>query len=243
MPAINANIRPEVDSESFVPDHIAIMMDGNGRWAAKRGLPRTSGHYTGMMKMREAIRNCQQLGIKFLTLYAFSTENWIRPEEEVKYLVHLPKLFFQSEIINELNEANIQIRYIGDISKFPQSIQKIMLESSEMTKRNTGMVVNFAMNYGGRSEIIQTLKNCILEGRHSSQITEEIFEANLYTKDCPAPDIIIRTSGEQRLSNFLLWQSAQAEFWFTEKYWPDFSGDLLRSAIKDCYVRRSNSRC
>lgn len=175
-------INSKYELKDIYPDHIAIMMDGNGRWATKRGLPRTSGHYAGMLTMREIIRNSHQLNIKYLALYAFSTENWTRPKEEVNYLVHLPKLFFQDEIIDELIEANVQIRYIGDITKFPESIMRIMQESTERTKKNTGMVVvNFAMNYGGRAEITQAIRNCIREFTNTSQITEEIFETYLFT--------------------------------------------------------------
>ena len=231
----------EQELNYIVPDHIAIMMDGNGRWAKKRGLPRTSGHYAGMTTMREIIRNCHQLRIKYLTLYAFSTENWTRPEEEVNYLINLPKLFFQGEVLDELQRENIQIRYIGDITKFPKSIQNIMEESKEMTQKNTGMIINFAMNYGGRADIIQAIQNCINEKHNPSEITEELFESYLHTKGCPTPDLIIRTSGEKRLSNFLLWQSERSELWFTETLWPDFNKELLVSAIMEYQERKSRS--
>ncbi|MFC7681829.1 isoprenyl transferase [Paenibacillus sp. GCM10028914] len=234
----NHTIPEEVLMET-IPEHIAIMMDGNGRWAKKRGLPRTSGHYAGMNTMREIIRNCHELKVKYLTLYAFSTENWTRPEEEVNYLIHLPKLFFQKETIDEIKRGNMQIRYIGDTTKFPKAIQDIMQESVEMTQMNTGMIINFAMNYGGKADIIQAIQHCLQDNIDLSEMTEEIFESYLYTKGCPAPDLIIRTSGEKRLSNFLLWQSAQAELWFTETLWPDFNRDLLVSAIAE-YKERKN---
>lgn len=228
----------DYETNDILPKHIAIMMDGNGRWATKRGLPRTSGHYAGMKTMREIIKACHQLDIKFVTLYAFSTENWTRPEEEVKYLIQLPKLFFQNEIIDEINRQNIQIRYIGDISEFPKEIHNIMQKSVEMTQTNNGMIVNFAMNYGAKADIIQAIKNCISNNDNPNEITEEVFNSYLFTNGTPDPDLIIRTSGEMRLSNFLLWESSQSELWFTKTLWPDFNKDLLVSAIKEYQVRK-----
>jgi undecaprenyl diphosphate synthase len=219
------------------PEHIAIMMDGNGRWATKRLLPRTAGHYAGMMTMRNIIRVCYEKNIKCLTLYAFSTENWTRPQEEVNYLLNLPRVFFQNDIINELVQNNVQIRFIGDITRFPNSVQDIMNETVEMTKGNTGMILNFAMNYGGRAEIIQAVKNYIKNGE-DKELSEELFEQYLYMKDSTAPDLIIRTSGEQRLSNFLLWQASKAELWFTKTFWPDFNEELLQEAINDYKERK-----
>jgi undecaprenyl diphosphate synthase len=235
---IGGNLNMSLSDKKNDLDHIAIMMDGNGRWATKRGLPRTAGHYAGMIAMRDIIRACYEKNIKCLTLYAFSTENWTRPDEEVNYLVNLPKLFFQNDIINELVRNNIQIRYIGDISRFPKSVHDIFKKTLEMTDKNTGMILNFAMNYGGRAEIIQAIKNYIKDYKVEKELSEELFEEYLYTKDCGAPDLIIRTSGEQRLSNFLLWQSAKAELWFTKTFWPDFNESLLQEAINDYKGRK-----
>lgn len=181
---------------NIVPEHMAIMMDGNGRWASKRGLPRTAGHYAGMMAMREVIRHCDGLNIKCLTLYAFSTENWTRPEEEVNYLINLPKLFFKNEIMNELSKNNIRIRFIGDLSRFPSEIQEIMQKAVDITRVNSGMIVNFAMNYGGKADIIQAIKNCIQDGINHQELSEEIFQSYLYTKEWSEPELILRTSGD-----------------------------------------------
>lgn len=225
-------VNGEICAEDLAPNHIAIMMDGNGRWATKRGLPRSMGHYAGMKTMRKIIKSSSKLNIKCLTLYAFSTENWSRPVDEVDYLVNLPKLFFQEETINELVENKVRIQYIGDISRFPKEIQDIMNETVELTKENSGMTVHFAMNYGGRSEIIRAVKNYLKDNEAvRSELTEEVFESYLYTNEYSAPNLLIRTSGEQRLSNFLLWQSAKSELWFTKTLWPDFNEELLRSAI------------
>lgn len=232
---INANHRIHVSGH--IPEHIAIMMDGNGRWATKRGLPRTAGHYAGMKAMREAIRNCSAAGIKCVTLYAFSTENWKRPEEEVNYLVHLPKLFFQDEVIEELVANNISIRFIGDLSRFPASVQEIMHNAIELTANHTGMIVNFAMNYGGKSDIVQAIQRCIQEGIPYEDITAENFQAMLYTKEWSEPDLVIRTSGERRLSNFLLWQSAKSELMFIDSLWPDFNEAHLKQAIVEYQER------
>lgn len=220
-----------------IPEHIAIMMDGNGRWATKRGLPRTAGHYAGMKAMREAIRNCSAIGIKCVTLYAFSTENWTRPEEEVNYLIHLPKLFFQDEMIRELVANDICIRFIGDLSRFPASIQDIMQHAVELTANHTGMIVNFAMNYGGKADIVQAIQRCIRDGIAYEDITEENFQELLYTKDWSKPELVIRTSGERRLSNFLLWQSAKSELMFIDSLWPDFNEAHLKQAIVEYQER------
>lgn len=233
-------VNGEICAEDLVPNHIAIMMDGNGRWATKRGLPRSMGHYAGMKTMRKIIKSSSKLNIKCLTLYAFSTENWTRPVDEVDYLVNLPKLFFQEETINELVENKVRLQYIGDISRFPKEIQDIMNETVELTKENSGMTVHFAMNYGGRSEIIRAVKNYLKDNEAvRSELTEEVFETYLYTNEYSAPNLLIRTSGEQRLSNFLLWQSAKSELWFTKTLWPDFNEELLRSAIIEYRNRKA----
>lgn len=217
------------------PAHIAIMMDGNGRWATKRGLPRTAGHYAGMTTMRAIIRAGCDMNVRCLTLYAFSTENWTRPADEVSYLIRLPQLFFQSAMLDELLSRNVRIRYLGDIARFPADVQELLRHTAEATMDNTGMILNFALNYGGRADIMQAVRSCLMDAGsdEDAELNEERFERYLFTNDCGAPDLVIRTSGEQRLSNFLLWQAAHAELWFTRTLWPDFDKALLQEAIRD----------
>ncbi|TMV50121.1 di-trans,poly-cis-decaprenylcistransferase [Paenibacillus mesophilus] len=229
-------LKQAIDWNGALPSHIAIMMDGNGRWAARRGLPRSAGHYAGMQTMRETIRNCLHANVKYLTLYAFSTENWKRPAEEVDYIINLVHQFVTGNTIREINDSNIRIRFIGDISRFSDSTQQVMKNAAAVTGANTGMTVNFAMNYGGRSEIIHALKSVIDDGKED--LTPDEFETYLYTSGCPSPQLVIRTSGEKRLSGFLLWQCAQAELWFTDEMWPSFSELLLYRAIYDYQCRR-----
>jgi len=230
----------DLGDEGNLPTHIAIIMDGNGRWANRRGLPRIAGHRAGMSRVREIIRACDDLGIECLTLYAFSTENWKRPDDEVEYLMRLPQEFFRTEI-DELAERGVRVRFIGDTTRLPAYTQETVRRSLERTRDNTGMTVNFALNYGGRSDIVQGVKAYAEEvaaGRTGwDQFNEQSFPAYLSTGDLPDPDFVIRTSGEMRVSNFLIWQSAYSEFWFTDVLWPDFTGDTLRVAIKD-YQRR-----
>jgi undecaprenyl diphosphate synthase len=229
-------LKKMIDWSGALPVHIAIMMDGNGRWATKRGLPRTAGHFAGMQAMRETIRLCHQIGLPFLTLYAFSTENWKRPAEEVDFILSLVHQFVTDSTIREFHDANIRIRFIGDLSYFSEGMRQIMNEAASMTRANTGMTVNFAMNYGGRSEIVHAVKSVIEVGME--EITPEAFESYLYTSGCPSPQLVIRTSGEQRLSGFLLWQCAQAELWFTKEMWPSFNKPLLYQALYDYQSRR-----
>lgn len=216
-------------------------MDGNGRWAKKRGLPRVAGHHAGMSRVREVIRACDDLRIPCLTLYAFSTENWKRPEEEVEYLMRLPQEFFRTEI-DELADRGVRVRFIGDTARLPEYTQETVRRSLERTRDNQGMIVNFALNYGGRADIVQAIKSYAEEvaaGRAGWQeLNEESFHTHLSTGDMPDPDLVIRTSGEMRFSNFLIWQSAYAEFWFTDVLWPDFTGDTLRTAIRDYQQRK-----
>lgn len=175
-------LKQAIDWNGALPNHIAIMMDGNGRWATRRGLPRSAGHYAGMQTMRETIRNCLHAKVKYLTLYAFSTENWKRPAEEVDYIIDLVHRFVTGNTISEINDSNIRIRFIGDISRFSDSTQQVMKDAVEATGANTGMTVNFAMNYGGRSEIIHALKSVIDDGKE--EITLDEFESYLYTSGC-----------------------------------------------------------
>ena len=206
-------------NEDKMPKHIAIIMDGNGRWAKKRGLPRTMGHRAGVKTIKTIVKECDKLGVKYLTLYAFSTENWKRPEDEVNALMKLVVEFIKNEI-DELHQNGVKVQTIG-----------------EKTKDNTGVVLSLALNYGGRNEIVRGIKSVIEDvkaGKISiDDVKEDMFNDYLYTKGMPDPDLIIRPSGEQRLSNFLLWQCAYSEFWYSQINWPDFNGEDLRKAIFD----------
>lgn len=219
-----------------VPKHIAIIMDGNGRWAQERNLPRTMGHKAGVETIRRIIKECDKIGVKYLTLYAFSTENWKRPKDEVSALMNLLVEYLKKEF-NELNKNNVIINNIGDISKLPEVCQKELISAYERTKNNTGITLNLALNYGGRDEILNAIKKMTKDIEKGSisidKINEEVFSKYLYTKDMPDPDLIIRPSGEQRISNFLLWQCAYSEFWYSDINWPDFSEKDLHKAIYD----------
>lgn len=219
-----------------IPKHIAIIMDGNGRWAKKRNMPRSFGHKEGTKRVIEIVEASYKLGIKSLSLYAFSTENWKRPKDEVNALMKLLVQYLRSEV-SELHRNKVVLRVLGDITALADECRKEIEESIELTKNNTGLVLNFAFNYGGRDEIIRAVKNVVddvQEGKiNKENITQELFANYLYTKDSPDPDLIIRPSGEQRLSNFLLWQCAYSEFWYSNINWPDFSEKDLQQAIYD----------
>jgi len=234
------DLKSKIDWNNHFPQHIAIMMDGNGRWAKRRGLPRSAGHYAGMQTMRQTISMCHKNGIESLTLYAFSTENWKRPKEEVDYIVRLVSEFVQETNVRELNDNNIKILFIGDISKFPKKTQESMRRVVDQTENNTGLKVHFAMNYGGRSDILQAIRS-IVKTRNEEEITEEELEQFLYSGKNPCPDLLIRTSGEKRLSNFLLWQSAHTELWFTDEMWPDFNEEHLYASILDYQSRKKRA--
>lgn len=221
-----------------IPQHVAIIMDGNGRWAKKRGFPRSAGHRAGTERLHGIIRMSSDLGVKALTLYAFSTENWKRPKEEVNLLMGLFIEYFNREI-EELHRNHVRIRAIGDISMFPNDVQKAIENAHELTKCNDGLQLNIAMNYGSRAEILRAANLAAQVVRKTGEpITEELFESFFYTVDTPEPDLLIRTSGEQRLSNFLLYQLSYAEMIFTETYWPDFSDEEYIKALKT-YAKRS----
>ncbi len=225
--------------ENKIPKHIAIIMDGNGRWAKKRGLPRTGGHKQGAETIRKIAIACNDRQIKVLTVYAFSTENWKRPEEEVDYLCKLPKFFFQ-RYMAELKKNNIQVRFLGEIERFPKETQNVILTAAEETKQNTGLILCLAVNYGGRREIVLAAKQYakdVLEEKASQDLDEQTFASYLMSKDMPDVDVMIRTSGELRLSNFLLWQNAYAEFIFTDTAWPDFDESELDKAITEYQAR------
>ena len=225
----------ELDADN-IPQHIAIIMDGNGRWAKAKNLPRTMGHKAGVETIRRVIKEADRLGVKYITLYAFSTENWKRPKDEVNALMKLLVQYLRSEV-SELHRNKVVLRVLGDITALADECRKEIEESIELTKNNTGLVLNFAFNYGGRDEIIRAVKNVVddvQEGKiNKENITQELFANYLYTKYSPDPDLIIRPSGEQRLSNFLLWQCAYSEFWYSNINWPDFSEKDLQQAIYD----------
>lgn len=225
-----------------MPAHVGIIMDGNGRWAKKRLQPRTLGHRAGAQNFRTITRYASKLGIKYLTVYAFSTENWSRPAEEVGALLRLFKDYLE-EALRDFMEENIRVRFIGDVSAFPQELRKLIAEVEEASAPKTGMVLNLAMNYGGRAEILRGARAFAADVRaglcQPEDLTEERFDRYLYTAGQPAPDLIIRPSGEQRVSNFLLWQCAYAEFVYFDILWPDFKPQDLDRALE---IYRSRQR-
>lgn len=227
--------KPEALSESALPVHIGIIMDGNGRWAKKRGLPRKAGHSAGAKTFRKITRYCSDIGIKYLTVYAFSTENWKRPEDEVRSLMKLFKSYLE-EALADFKDDSIVVKFIGDKAPFDEDLRNLMIENEESSKDRDGMVLNIAMNYGSRDEIVRAVKNICKDVQSGAVLTENIDEQlisdYLYTSGQPDPDLIIRPSGEYRISNFLLWQSAYTEFVIMNKLWPDFETSDLDEAIK-----------
>ncbi len=222
--------------ERFIPNHIAIIMDGNGRWAKKRGLPRNAGHAAGSKKFKDIARYCNKIGVKHLTVYAFSTENWRRPEEEVRGIMNILRDYLKDSK-NYIKE-NIRLTFIGDRTPLPDDIKELMLTAEKDSENATGLTCHIAVNYGGRDEIVNALKSIVEKGTPPEDITEELISDNLYTADYPDPELIIRPSGELRLSNFLIWQAAYSEFWFSDVLWPDFSYRDLDKAIDD-YNKRN----
>ena len=218
-----------------LPVHIGIIMDGNGRWAQKRFLPRSAGHRAGAQNFRTITRYCSKIGIRYLTVYAFSTENWNRPSDEVGALLRLFKEYLE-EALRDFMDENIRVRFIGDVSAFPAELRGLIQEVEEASACKTGMVLNLAMNYGGRAEITRAAKKVAQEAVSGSlrpeELTEERFAQYLYTGSQPDPDLIIRPSGEERISNFLSWQSAYAEFVYFDILWPDFKTSDLDRAIE-----------
>ncbi|MCI1590541.1 polyprenyl diphosphate synthase [Heyndrickxia oleronia] len=224
-----------------VPTHIAIMMDGNGRWGEKRGLTRSQGHFAGSKTMENIIDASLELGVKILTLYAFSSENWTRPEEEVKYLMDLPVIYL-NEKLPKFIQKDIRICVLGDINGLPIHTREAVKKAVDQTSNNSKLIVNFALNYGGRSEILSAIKSLINDINNSkiadSGITGDLIENYLYTKGQPEPDIVIRTGGEKRMSNFLLWQSSKSEWWFTDTLFPEFDSKQLLQAINEVKQRK-----
>ncbi|WP_281197933.1 isoprenyl transferase [Staphylococcus schleiferi] len=225
-----------------IPEHIAIIMDGNGRWAKQRKMPRIKGHYQGMQTIKTITRAASDLNVKYLTLYAFSTENWSRPDEEVNYIMGLPVNFLNT-FLPELIEKNVHVETIGFINDLPEKTIQAIDEAKNKTADNTGLTLIFAINYGGRAEIINGIQNMMKEMRHASDddidtLTEQHFQKYLMTHDYPDPELLIRTSGEQRISNFLIWQLSYSEFIFNSKLWPDFDEAELRACIKTYQSRQ-----
>jgi undecaprenyl diphosphate synthase len=219
-----------------IPRHVGIIMDGNGRWAEVRGLPRIEGHRRGVERIKEVVEVSAELGLKALTLYAFSIENWRRPSSEVTTLMKLLELYLKKEFGN-LIKNNIVFKTIGDIWRLPEDIQRVIRETEEKTSSNKGMILVAAWSYSGRNEILRAIKKMLYSGVRPEEISEEVFNSYLDTAGLPAPDLIIRTSGEMRISNFLLWQGAYSELYFTDTLWPDFTKDEFLLAIQD-YQRR-----
>ncbi|MBB6732885.1 isoprenyl transferase [Cohnella zeiphila] len=224
-----------------VPQHVAIIMDGNGRWAKARGLPRFAGHHSGMKAVKRITKAADRLGVRYLTLYAFSTENWKRPQAEVEFLMKLPQEFLAIEL-DELIENNVQVKMMGVQDLLPDYTLSAINEAVRKTEHNTGLVLNFALNYGSRMEMVDAARKLARRAASGEldpdSITEDDFSANLLSGHLPDPDLLIRTSGELRLSNFMLWQLAYSEFWFTDVYWPEFSEQHFYEAIRE-YQRRA----
>lgn len=228
-----------VDKEQL-PKHIAIIMDGNGRWALQRGLPRKDGHRAGVNSLRETVKACLEIGIKYLTVYAFSTENWKRPREEVAILMSLLTEYLRKEA-EDIHRNNIKLKVIGQIEELPPKAQEEIRRIENLTNFNQGMVLNLALNYGGRAEIIRAVRKIATEVKTGKlkieEIDQDLFSRFLYTYGQPEPDLLIRPSGEKRLSNFLLWQTAYTEFWNSDVNWPDFKREHLEHALYE-YQKR-----
>ncbi|MHB8733692.1 MAG: isoprenyl transferase [Terriglobales bacterium] len=232
--------KTELDPQRL-PRHIAIIMDGNGRWARERHLPRIAGHQAGVESVREAVETCAQLHIPALTLYAFSAENWKRPKTEVGFLMRLLRRYLRAEL-QELNENNIRLQAIGREADLPAGVREDLEQARHATQRNTGMVLTLALNYGARTELVDAFSAIVQQARHNGglahlKVDEQLIQSHLYTAGLPDPDLLIRTSGEMRVSNFLLWQIAYAEIWVTETLWPDFRRQHLLQALQDFQKR------
>lgn len=232
--------RISLSKKEQIPGHIAIIMDGNGRWAKKRALPRIAGHHEGMKTVRKITLLANELGVRVLTVYAFSTENWKRPKLEVDFLMRLPEEFLGT-YLPELIEKNVRVVMMGEKDTLPQHTQEAVQKAMIATENNTGLVLNFALNYGSRAEIAQAMQTIALQVREGAlepgDINENLISKHLMTCELPEPDLLIRTSGEVRLSNFMLWQLAYTEFWFTDTLWPDFDDYCLLDAVESYQSR------
>lgn len=226
-----------------IPSHVAVIMDGNGRWATKRSIPRVAGHKAGMEALKRIVRFSSDIGIKYLTVYAFSTENWKRSEEEVSGIFKILVFYLKREL-KELHKNRVKINILGDYSIIPSDAENAVREAVELTKDNDGLVFNIALNYGGRDEIrhaVEQIARDVADGKLKPEdITEDVISSGMYTAGMPDPELIIRTSGELRLSNFLLWQSAYSEFYFTDILWPDFDEAAMKEAIYSFQNRKRN---
>ena len=220
----------------ITPKHIAIIMDGNGRWAKKRGLPRLAGHKAGTENLRRIIKACVEFGVDYLTIYAFSTENWGRPREEVDGLMRIVEDVIEKEL-NELDAEGVQLRHLGKLDQLSPNLQQKVLGAVEKTRHNSRLILNIAFNYGGRDEIMRAIRQMLMDGVKPEDVNPDLVSTYLYTTGSPDPDLIIRTSGELRISNFLIWQAAYSEWYVTPTYWPDFGRDELRKAL-DEYASR-----
>ena len=226
----------EMTDKSNIPTHIAIIMDGNGRWAKKRLMPRSVGHKAGADMLKRIVRKCNDMGVKYLTVYAFSTENWKRPDEEVSLLMGLIVTYLQKEV-KEMNENNVRIGAIGDIEKLPKKAYDELKKAMEITKDNTGVVFSLALNYGFRDDLSHAIKNMMKENINIEDINDKTVKKYLYTSYMPDPDLIIRTGGEIRLSNFMLYEASYSEFYFCDTLWPEFDEEQLCKAIYDYQQR------
>jgi len=213
-----------------IPYHIAIIMDGNGRWAKSRGLPRLAGHRAGVENLRRILRACSEFGIKILTLYAFSTENWGRPEAEVRGLLNILETVIDREL-KQLHANGVQLRHLGELDGLSEMLQNKVRQAVDLTRNNDQLILNIAFNYGGRQDLLQAIRRIVQDGIPPDQINETLMDYYLYTAGQPDPDLVIRTAGEMRLSNFLLWQASYAESSATPTYWPDFDRDELLKAL------------
>jgi undecaprenyl diphosphate synthase len=221
---------------STVPGHVAIIMDGNGRWAQQQGLPRLEGHRAGTENIRRILKAFAERGVRYVTLYAFSTENWGRPEDEVSGLIEILGQVVQAEV-PQLHEQNVRLQHLGRHEHLPSGLAEAIDRALELTANNSGVTLCVAFDYGGRAEIVDAVRQAIAEGASREEVTEELIRRHLYLPDMPDPDLVIRTGGEQRLSNFLLWQAAYSELYFTDSLWPDFDDVEVGRALDD-YSRR-----
>ncbi len=235
MASVSEPVAPR--PETGVPRHVAIIMDGNGRWAQRRHLPRLVGHRHGTNNIHPIVEACDDLGVAVLTLYAFSTENWGRPEDEVNGLMRIFLEIHRRETA-ALHRKGVRVRHVGSLDNVSTALQTAIADAEELTRDNTGLILNFAFNYGGRAEIVRAVRALMAAGVSPENVTEEAISQHLYTAGLPDPDLMIRTAGEMRLSNFLIWQAAYAEYYFIEKLWPDFSGDDLRQAVASYAARK-----
>ena len=238
-PAASAELLGDVISPvtgGRVPRHVAIIMDGNGRWATQRGLPRTAGHRAGTENIRRLLERCADHGVQYVTLYAFSTENWSRPEREVRFLIRLLGMFIGRELQN-LHKNGVRIRHLGHGEALPKYLQARVADAVTLTEANDRITLNLCFNYGGRDDIVGAVREIIAAGYRPEDVDEALVTAHLFTRESPDPDLVIRTGAEQRISNFLVWQSAYAELYFTDTLWPDFGREDIDLAFAD-YGRR-----